>query len=66
MVSVPSGAFGTAWAYLMPRDLGERRPARLDWRGNVTFAVGLIAVLTGITHGIQPYRGTPWAGPPRG
>jgi len=27
------GAFGTAWAYLMLRDLGERRPARLDWRG---------------------------------
>jgi len=66
VVSVPSGAFGTAWAYLMPRDLGERRPARLDWRGNVTFAVGLIALLTGITYGIQPYRGhamgwtSPW------
>ena len=29
--------------------------AKLDWWGNVTFAVGLVAVLTGITYGIQPY-----------
>ena len=27
----------------------------MDWWGNVTFAVGLIAVLVGITYGIQPY-----------
>jgi MFS family permease len=66
VVSVPFGVFGTVWAYLMLRDLGERRPVRLDWRGNVTFAVGLIALLTGITYGIQPYRGhamgwtSPW------
>ena len=31
--------------------------ARLDWWGNVTFAAGLIAVLVGITYGIQPYGG---------
>jgi MFS family permease len=55
VVSVPFGVFGTVWAYLMLRDLGERRPVRLDWWGNITFAVGLIAVLTGITYGIQPY-----------
>jgi MFS family permease len=47
--------FGTIWAYLKLRDTGERRPARMDWWGNVTFAVGLIAVLVGITYGIQPY-----------
>ena len=29
----------------------------MDWWGNVTFAVGLIAVLVGITYGIQPYGG---------
>ena len=29
----------------------------MDWWGNLTFAVGLIAVLVGITYGIQPYGG---------
>ena len=57
LVSVPFGVFGTFWAYLMLRELGIRRPARLDWWGNVTFGVGLIAVLVGITYGIQPYGG---------
>jgi MFS family permease len=57
LVSVPVGVFGTIWAYLKLRDTGVRRPARLDWWGNVTFAVGLVAVLVGITYGIQPYGG---------
>src|SRR5213080_3686389 len=47
--------FGTVWAYLKLRDTGERRPAKMDWWGNITFAVGLIALLIGITYGIQPY-----------
>jgi MFS family permease len=55
LVSVPFGLAGTAWAYLKLEERGERKPARLDWWGNVTFAVGLIAVLVGITYGIQPY-----------
>ena len=29
--------------------------APIDWRGNITFAVGLILVMVGITYGIQPY-----------
>ena len=37
------------------RDLSERKPAKIDWWGNVTFAVGLIAIMVGITYGIQPY-----------
>jgi MFS family permease len=57
LVSVPFGLFGTVWAYLKLRELGVRRPAKLDWWGNATFAVGLIAVLVGITYGIQPYGG---------
>lgn len=57
LVSVPVGVFGTIWAYLRLHDTGKRRPARLDWWGNITFAVGLIAVLVGITYGIQPYGG---------
>ncbi len=55
LVSVPVGLFGTVWAYLKLHDTGVRRPARLDLWGNATFAVGLIAVLVGITYGIQPY-----------
>ncbi|HLJ04466.1 MAG TPA: MFS transporter [Solirubrobacteraceae bacterium] len=55
LVSVPFGLFGTVWAYLKLHDLSERRPSRIDWIGNVTFAVGLIAVMIGITYGIQPY-----------
>ncbi len=57
LVSVPFGLFGTFWAYVKLHDLSERRPARIDWLGNVTFAVGLIAVMVGITYGIQPYHG---------
>jgi MFS family permease len=57
LVSVPFGILGTIWSYLKLRELGIRRPAKLDWWGNVTFAVGLIAVLVGITYGIQPYGG---------
>ncbi|MFE5740823.1 MFS transporter [Streptomyces celluloflavus] len=57
LVSVPFGVFGTVWAYRKLRDTGIRTPARPDWWGNLTFAVGLIAVLTGITYGIQPYGG---------
>ena len=57
LVSVPVGLFGTVWAYLKLHDTGLRQPARSDWWGNLTFAVGLIAVLVGITYGIQPYAG---------
>jgi MFS family permease len=57
LVSVPFGLFGTVWAYLKLVDQGERRPAKVDWLGNVTFAVGLIAVMIGVSYGIQPYGG---------
>jgi len=57
IVSVPIGLGGTIWSYLSLKEIGVRTPARIDWLGNVTFAVGLIALLTGITYGIQPYGG---------
>ncbi|MFP5345925.1 MAG: MFS transporter [Actinomycetes bacterium] len=57
LVSVPFGLFGTFWAYWKLHDTGVRRPAGLDLWGNGTFAVGLVAVLVGITYGIQPYAG---------
>jgi MFS family permease len=55
LVSVPVGLFGTMWAYVKLREIGIVRRARIDWAGNITFAVGLISVLVGITYGIQPY-----------
>ena len=55
LVSVPFGVMGTIWSYLKLKELGVRKRAKLDLWGNVTFAVGLIAVLVGITYGIQPY-----------
>jgi len=57
VVSVPIGVFATVWAYLKLHDTGVRKQARMDWWGNATFAVGLVAVLVGITYGIQPYAG---------
>ena len=55
VVSVPFGLFGTLWSYLKLRDVGVRIPTSIDWWGNATFAVGLIAILVGITYGIMPY-----------
>ncbi|HUD79234.1 MAG TPA: MFS transporter [Streptosporangiaceae bacterium] len=57
IVSVPIGLGGTIWSYLSLKEVGLRTPARIDWLGNITFAVGLILLLTGITYGIQPYGG---------
>ncbi len=65
IVSVPIGILGTIWSYRSLHETSQRRTARLDWPGNITFAVGLTAVLTGITYGIQPYGGsaTGWLNP---
>jgi MFS family permease len=57
LVSVPFGIFGTVWAYLRLQERGIRVKAKIDWLGNATFAVGLIALLVGITYGILPYGG---------
>ena len=56
-VNVPVGIYGTVWAYLKLRETGQRQPSRIDWWGNVTFAVGLSAILVASTYGIQPYGG---------
>ncbi|HVV25947.1 MAG TPA: MFS transporter [Candidatus Saccharimonadales bacterium] len=56
-VSVPFGVIGTAWAYLALQDTGRRVRQSIDWLGNITFALGLILILVGITYGIQPYGG---------
>jgi MFS family permease len=56
-VSVPVGVAGTVWGYINLKDRGIRTPARIDWPGNVTFGVGLVALLVGIVYGIEPYGG---------
>ncbi len=65
LVSVPFGAFGTVWAYLMLREVGTHRRAPIDWLGNFTFASGLILIMVGISYGIQPYGGSDmgWTNP---
>jgi MFS family permease len=64
-VSVPIGIAGTIWSYRSLRETGTRRPGRIDWIGNITFAGGAGAVLVAITYGIQPYGGhsTGWTSP---
>jgi MFS family permease len=57
IVSVPIGVGGAIWSYFSLREIGIRTQSRIDWLGNVTFALGLIGLLTGITYGIQPYGG---------
>ena len=57
LVSVPVGVIATFWSYHSLREIGLRKQARIDWWGNVTFALGLIAVMIGITYGIQPHGG---------
>ncbi len=66
LVSVPFGLIGTVWAYIVLHDLGKKAKAHIDVIGNIVFAVGLIAILVGITYGLQPYGGhtmgwtSPW------
>ncbi len=57
LVSVPIGLVGTILGYRELRETSPRRPARIDWPGNITFAVGLVLVMIGITYGIEPYGG---------
>ena len=65
LVSVPFGLFGTVWAYLKLQERGVRRRVPIDWLGNLTFAIGLILVMIGITYGIEPYGSDPmgWTSP---
>ena len=64
-VSVPIGVVGTIWSYRSLREIGARRPGRIDWIGNITFTAGAGALLAAITYGIQPYGGhsTGWTNP---
>jgi MFS family permease len=64
-VNVPIGLWGTIWAYRSLRETAATRRARIDWLGNILFAVGATSLLAAITFGIQPYGGHPtgWTNP---
>jgi EmrB/QacA subfamily drug resistance transporter len=64
-VNVPIGLFGTVWAYKSLREIATTKRAKIDWIGNVMFAVGLSSLLVAITYGIRPYGGHPtgWTNP---
>jgi MFS family permease len=55
LVSVPIGLFATVWGYFSLKEVARGSRARIDWAGNITFAIGLILVMVGITYGIEPY-----------
>jgi MFS family permease len=65
LVSVPFGLAGTIWSRVSLREIGVHQQAKVDWWGNVTFALGLVLVMIGITYGIRPYGGHPmgWTNP---
>ncbi|MEU1547986.1 MFS transporter [Nocardia sp. NPDC005745] len=64
-VSVPIAVLGAVWSYRSLHEVGIRTAGKLDWAGTITFGLGLTALLTGITYGIQPYGGhaTGWTSP---
>jgi MFS family permease len=56
LVSVPFGIAGTIWAYLMLKERPvSTKKTQIDWWGNITFGVGLILIMIGITYGIEPH-----------
>ena len=64
-MNVPIGLFGTIWAYKSLREVATTKRAKIDWIGNILFAVGLGTLLIAITFGIRPYGGHPtgWTNP---
>ncbi|MEN2742834.1 MFS transporter [Microbacterium sp. X-17] len=65
LVSVPFAVVGAIWSYVSLHEVGTTSRGRIDWAGNILFAVGLVALLAGITYGIQPYgdSSTGWSNP---
>ncbi|HUI89061.1 MAG TPA: MFS transporter [Anaerolineales bacterium] len=56
LVSVPFSVGGTIWAYLALHETAKiREHQELDIPGNILFAVGLTALLIGMTYGLEPY-----------
>ncbi|TRM84885.1 MFS transporter, partial [Sulfolobus sp. A20-N-G8] len=66
LVSVPLGIAGTIWSYKSLKQLSKpNRNQKIDYVGNILYAVALILILIGITYGILPYgtQATGWSNP---
>lgn len=65
LVNVPVGVFGSVWAYLRLREIGEHQEHGLDLLGNVTFGGGLLLLVVGLTYALIPYggQGMGWGNP---
>ena len=54
-INVPLGVIGTLWGFYSLRDTNvPRKHGKIDWWGNLLFAIGLILVLVAVNDGIQP------------
>lgn len=57
LVNVPFGLIGTVWAYIALKETAKIRDSGgIDWLGNMTFALGLLGILLGLTYSISPYH----------
>ncbi|MEJ0050207.1 MAG: MFS transporter [Methylovirgula sp.] len=54
-INVPFSLVGTIWAYWKLRDTPARVSHKIDWGGNISFGIGLVAILAAVTYGLQPY-----------
>ncbi|MDR3474741.1 MAG: MFS transporter [Devosia sp.] len=54
-INVPLGVIGTAWGFYSLRDTNvPKKHGKIDWWGNLLFAIGLVLVLVAVNDGIQP------------
>jgi MFS family permease len=59
LISVPIGLFGSIWAYLKLEERSTPKRARVDWAGNLTFALGLILIMVPSPMASVPTAPTP-------
>jgi MFS family permease len=54
-INVPLGLIGTIWGFYSLKDTrAPNKHGKIDWWGNLLFAIGLILVLVAVNDGIQP------------
>jgi MFS family permease len=65
LISIPVGILGTIWSYLKLKETSPKRVGILDIPGNLTFGLGLVILLVGVTYGLVPYKSSPmgWGSP---
>ncbi|HKF78039.1 MAG TPA: MFS transporter [Candidatus Dormibacteraeota bacterium] len=65
LISVPVGVVGSIWAFRALREIGVHEVQPPDWLGNVTFALGLLALVFGLTEALMPFGASSmgWSNP---